>query len=113
MSPSLKLLPLTIIPILAISSAQSPLGDARRRNTCSRARVALETTVASTVGTRVRAGVGRKVAVAATPNAARLPVVGNVEGALGVCSSLPASLDSRSGRADVEISLGSNWLLVS
>jgi len=92
-----------IVPIKTVSGTESPLGDGRRRNTSSSVRVALETSIASAIGARIRAGVGGEVAVTTTPNAARLPVVRNSESAFGVRSSFPAGLDLGRSRSDIEI----------
>jgi hypothetical protein len=96
---------LTIVPVLTITSAQSPLSDTCWRHTSTSARVTPQSTVAATGEAGVGARVGREVAVAATPDTTRLPVVGDVEGALAPGRSLPASLDARNGRADVQVSL--------
>lgn len=92
-----------IVVILAISSGQSPLGEGCGGDTSAGAGIALETTVAASIGARVGSGVGSEVAVPATPDTAGLPVVGDVEGPGGVGVCLPSSLNSGGSRADVQI----------
>lgn len=96
---------LTVIPIETIRRAKCPLGDARRRDTSPGPRIALETTVAASSETRIRTRVSGKVAVAATPDATGFPVVGDRKGADAPSWGLPAGLDRRDGRADVEVGL--------
>jgi len=69
-----------IVVILAISSSQGPLGEGCRGNTSAGVGVTEETTIAATVGARVRSRVACEVAVPAGPDTTSLPVVGDVEG---------------------------------
>lgn len=60
--------------------------------------------VAAPIKARVRTRIGRKVTVAATPNATRSPIIWDGEGHLSVSVSLPSSLDRWEGRSNVEVS---------
>ena len=95
----------TIIPIHIAPSAQRPFRNARGGNTCPSPRVTLQAAVAPSIGARVRAGVGPEVAVAATPNTASFPVIGDGEGALSVRSSFPTGFNVGDGGADIEVGL--------
>jgi hypothetical protein len=92
-----------VVVIIAIGSGQGPLGKGCRGDTSAGVGIAEETTIAATVGARVRSGVSGKVAVPAGPDTTSLPVVGDGEDPAGEGSGRPASFDSRGSRADVQV----------
>jgi hypothetical protein len=93
-----------IVVVVTVCGAQCPLGEGGWGDTGTGVRVAGETTIAATVGARIRAGVGGEVAVPASPDTTGLPVIGDSERLRTPSSCFPTSRNSGSSAPDVQIS---------
>ena len=80
---------LTIVPVSISVAAESPLSNTRWRNTSASGTITLQASVAASGGTGNGTLLG-EVALLATPDAASLPLVGDVEGLLSAGRSLPS-----------------------